>query len=129
MPAKPVILKKRKDFLRVAQGGVHVVTNTLILQAALSVSENIENWRVGFTATKKIGKAYIRNRSKRRLRAAMREVFPLEAMPQTDYVLISRFNTFCCPYKNLLKDLRTAVKKINNQLKKTDDENTADLPD
>ena len=121
MPAKSVILKKRKDFLRVAQGGVHVVTNTLILQAALSVSDNIENWRVGFTATKKIGKAY--------LRAAMREVFPLEAMPRTDYVLISRFNTFYCPYKNLLKDLRTAVKKINNQLKKTDDENTADLPD
>ena len=129
MPAKPVILKKRKDFLRVAQGGVHIVTNTLILQAALSVSENVRDWRVGFTATKKIGTACFRNRCKRRLRAAMREVFPLEAAPQTDYVLISRFNTFACPYRTLLKDMHAAIKKINNQLKKTDDENTTDSLD
>lgn len=93
-----------------------MVTNNVLLQAALRLPEDDKPWRVGFTATKKIGKAHIRNRSKRRLRAAMHEIFPELATTRADYVLICRFSTFYCPYKNLLKDLRYAVKRVNRML-------------
>ena len=46
--------------------------------------------RVGFTASRKVGNAVVRNRAKRRLRAAAAEVLPRDGRPGTDYVLIAR---------------------------------------
>lgn len=112
---KIIVLKKRTDFLRAAKG-VRVVVSTAILQAARSLSEEQVPFKIGFTASKKIGKAHVRNRSKRRLRAVVREVFPEMALPNTEYVLISRFNTAYCPYKNLKDDIKRALKKINKTL-------------
>lgn len=103
--------KKRKDFLRVAQS-FYVATHNMVLQAApsLSVTNKIG---VGYTATKKIGNAVIRNRSKRRLRAISREILADYAYPQVDYVFIARDNTAFCDFKELRKDTIYAIKKIN----------------
>ena len=46
--------------------------------------------RVGFTVTKKIGNAVVRNRMKRRLRALSRELLPTGGVPGADHVLIGR---------------------------------------
>jgi ribonuclease P protein component len=46
--------------------------------------------RVGFTVTKKIGGAVVRNRMKRRLRALAREIVPLNGFPGSDHVMIGR---------------------------------------
>ena len=49
-----------------------------------------ETMRVGFTVTKKIGGAVVRNRMKRRLRALARELLPAGGVPGADHVLIGR---------------------------------------
>jgi ribonuclease P protein component len=46
--------------------------------------------RVGFTVTKKIGGAVIRNRMKRRFRALARELVPAKGIPGADHVVIGR---------------------------------------
>ena len=46
--------------------------------------------RVGFTVTKKIGNAVVRNRMKRRVRELARELIPAAGVPGADYVLIGR---------------------------------------
>jgi len=46
--------------------------------------------RVGFTVTKKIGGAVVRNRMKRRFRALAREVMPTLGFPGSDHVMIGR---------------------------------------
>ena len=46
--------------------------------------------RVGFTVTKKIGGAVVRNRMKRRFRALAREIVPTKGIAGADHVMIGR---------------------------------------
>ena len=45
---------------------------------------------VGFTATRKLGGAVVRNRAKRRLREAARTLIPEHGLPGADSVLVAR---------------------------------------
>ncbi len=108
---KILTFKKRKDFLRVAQGQ-HVATHNMVLQATRSLFDD-ENIRVGYTATKKIGNAVIRSKSKRRLRAIVREVLIPNSLNHIDYVFIARTGTAGCDFRELKKDTIYALKKIN----------------
>ena len=110
-------IKKRRDFLRVAEG-IRMVVSTVILQAAPNLSDQKRPFRVGYTTTKKIGKAVVRNRTRRRLRAAVQEVFPSRALENVDYVLIGRYNTSLCSFKELKSDIKWALKKANAMIEK-----------
>jgi ribonuclease P protein component len=68
--------------------------------------------RVGFTASRKVGNAVVRNRSKRRLRAAAAQILADHARPGTDYVLIARSGTAGRPYPALRDDLTAALRRI-----------------
>jgi len=65
--------------------------------------------RAGFTATKKIGNAVVRNRAKRRLREAARLLLPLHGRAGTDYVFIARAATPDRAWPALLDDVETAL--------------------
>ena len=108
---KILTFKKRKDFLRVAQS-FHVATHNMVLQAAHSLSA-MPDIMTGYTATKRIGNAVIRNKSKRRLRAIARDVLPHYAAPGVDYVFIARISTAKCNFKELKNDVIYAIKRIN----------------
>ena len=69
--------------------------------------------RVGFTVTKKIGNAVVRNRMKRRLRALVRETFPAHAIPGADHVLIGRSSGIERDYSILAAELKRALKKMS----------------
>jgi len=65
--------------------------------------------RAGFTATKRIGGAVVRNRAKRRLREAARRILPLHARAGHDYVFIARGGTVARPWDRLLDDVKSAL--------------------
>lgn len=109
-------LKKRREFLRVAQKGERVVTTSLIMQAAHSLSKEQVEPKFGFTTTKKLGHAVVRNKARRRLRAVVREIYKNHACKNTEYVLIGRYSTAECDFLNLLKDLKYAFKKSHKLL-------------
>jgi ribonuclease P protein component len=69
--------------------------------------------RAGFTVTKKVGNAVVRNRAKRRLREAARAVLPLYGAPGCDYVLIARDATPDRPFAALIDDLKQALRKVH----------------
>lgn len=106
-------LRQRGQFLRVARTGGKAVTPGLVLQAARQPQhDRTERPRVGFTVTKKVGNAVVRNRVKRRLRAVADAVMPLQAQPSIDYVLIGRHTTPTRPWPLLVKDLETALGRV-----------------
>ena len=68
--------------------------------------------RVGFTVTKKIGNAVVRNRMKRRLRALARETLPEHGIAGADHVLIGRAGGIERDYAALAQELRRGLKKL-----------------
>ncbi len=68
--------------------------------------------RVGFTVTKKVGNAVIRNRVRRRLRAVADAVLPDSVACGLDLVIIGRMGTIKRPFPALIRDLQTALKKL-----------------
>ena len=71
--------------------------------------ENQGAVRLGLTVTRKTGGAVVRNRIRRRLRAAAREAFPGAASPGTDYVLVARKAAYDRNYAALLDDMKRAL--------------------
>jgi len=67
--------------------------------------------RVGFTVTKKVGNAVIRNRTKRRLREIARLLLRDTPVYGVDLVLIGRDATRSRPFALLMDDLRRALVK------------------
>ena len=68
--------------------------------------------RVGFTVTRKIGNAVIRNRIRRRLKEAARLVLAEHPVSGVDLVLIGRAVTRERDFSALQEDLRRALAKV-----------------
>jgi ribonuclease P protein component len=71
--------------------------------------------RVGFTVTKKIGGAVVRNRMKRRFRALAREIVPERGVPGADHVMIGRARGVERDFALLRSDLAGALDRLHRQ--------------
>jgi ribonuclease P protein component len=67
--------------------------------------------RVGFTVTKKIGNAVVRNRMKRRFRALARELIPIGGIAGADHVMIGRSGGIERDFALLRSDLGRALER------------------
>jgi ribonuclease P protein component len=103
--------------LRVAAARRRAVRPGLVLQAAACPPGNdgVAAVRVGFTASRKVGNAVLRNRAKRRLRAAATAVLARNGRQGTDYVLIARAGTGGRPYAELVADLEAALRQVDRR--------------
>src|SRR3982750_475816 len=104
-----VTIKKRADFLA-ANGGRRVSTPGFILLVR-DRKDADEAMRVGFTVTKKIGGAVIRNRMKRRFRALAREVIAAKGIAGADHVMIGRAKGIERDFGLLRSELESALDK------------------
>ena len=103
-------LQNRADFLRAQKAGKKWVAKGLVIE---SVENGLDVVRFGLTVSKRISKsAVIRNRVRRRLRSAARDVLPAHAMPGFDIVLIGRAETAARPYAQIKEDLRWCLQKL-----------------
>ena len=67
--------------------------------------------RVGFTVSKKVGGAVIRNRMKRRFRELAREILPIGGHAGSDHVMIGRSAGIGREFSLLRQDLTKALEK------------------
>ncbi|MDX3901704.1 MAG: ribonuclease P protein component [Sphingobium sp.] len=68
--------------------------------------------RVGFTVTRKIGGAVVRNRMKRRFRVLARELLPELGLSGADHVLIGRAGGIERDFALLRAELAKALRKV-----------------
>lgn len=111
-----VTLKKRAEFLRI-RGGARWATPGFVLEGkqrpGSDAATAVATPRFGFTVTKKLGNAVVRNRIKRRLRSLIRQLDENRTDPAFDYVIIARASSSDREFSQLAIDLDTALNKIH----------------
>lgn len=103
----PKTIKKRKTFLEASQNGSCVKSKTVLV---ICNKKGADDLLVGFTASKKIGKAVVRNFAKRRLRHLVRE-FYIDFGTGYDFVFIATKSTVSSPFSKLRSDFVASFKK------------------
>lgn len=110
-------MRQRADFLRAAQARRQGTAGFLLQARERRPGETPGlSVRIGFTCSKKIGNAVLRNRAKRRLRALAQAVFPELGIPGWDYVMVGRPNaTVSHPFAAMQSDLRDALTRVHKR--------------
>jgi ribonuclease P protein component len=106
-------LRKRAQFLFV-RAGARAARPTVLVEARRRADHG--SIGLGLTASRKIGNAVIRNRARRRLREAARQLLPQHGLPGVDYVLVARQPTPDAPWPALLDDLQNALIRLRAAL-------------
>ena len=112
-PARLATLKRRPEFLRVRKGA-RWATPTFVLEARRRGDGSLAGAaRFGFTVSKQVGGAVERNRMRRRLKAAVRDVLHEHAQRDFDYVLIARRPALDSVFATLVTDLAKALERVH----------------
>ena len=114
--SQPVLrrLTKRAQFLFVRQGA-RAPRSTVMVEARRR-ADDTAFIGLGLTASKKVGGAVERNRARRRLREAARQLLPQFGLAGVDYVLVARQETPSAAWDRLLDDLRNALIRLRADL-------------
>ena len=102
-----ITIKKRSEFIRSYKSSKKIYTKNFIIQKF--VSNNTDNIpHFGFTITKKIGSAIVRNKIKRRLRSIIRELLKYKDKYfdlSSNYILICKKEIVKVSYNDLKNEL------------------------
>ncbi len=105
------VLNENRDFLRLYRRGKSAVSPVLVTYARRGGVKGRR--RIGITATKKVGGAVQRNRAKRLIRAAWREVEP--SVPYGwDLVFVARGRTHKAKMPEVRAAMATHLKKLTS---------------
>jgi len=107
-------LKSRSAFRAVASGR-RISKPGFVLQALKTGHDGTRSPRFGFTVTKKIGNAVVRNRIRRRLKEAVRMAGAERSETDTDYVLIGRRAALSLEFDRLVTDLLSGITQLSRR--------------
>ena len=106
-------IPSRAGFIAARSKGEKALAKGLVIQA---VARDSDDWRIGLTATKKIGNAVTRNRARRRMRALAREHMSQLAKNGIDYVLIARHDTATANWDVMASGLQKAIRYLHRAI-------------
>lgn len=113
-----IALNRNTDFKRLYGRGKSYAAASVVVYVMKNRTHNL---RLGITVSKKIGKAVVRNRAKRRLREIYRANRD-KIKVGNDIILVARSRTAVVPFDKLNRDFCVAAEKLN--IFKCDEKNT-----
>ncbi len=111
-------IKRSSEFQRV-RGGSRTANPSFVIEArvrphdAKLAGATCTGPRVGFTITRKIGNAVVRNRIRRRFREVLRGLDPGLLRAGHDYVMVARPGAIEQPFAELRTLIETAVNRVH----------------
>lgn len=103
-------LRRRKDFRRVFRRGKSVANRQFVVYSFRRPEEGTP--RVGISISRKIGKAVVRNRIKRRIKEVLRH-WMSEIQSEVDIVIIVRNPVVTMNYQQIQSSLRHVFRKAH----------------
>jgi ribonuclease P protein component len=109
-------LKKRHEFVKVAQAGSYTSRSTLLVQSLNHENADLGlGFRVGFTASKRVGNSVKRNKAKRRMREVVRLwIKETATLPGCDLVIIAKAALVTASFIKVQDDFKKSL--INLQV-------------
>jgi ribonuclease P protein component len=104
-----VTLRKRSDFLAANAGKRAATPGFVLLVRDREDGDPVK--RIGYTVSKKVGGAVVRNRMKRRFRELAREIIPARGHDGSDHIMIGRSTGIERAFDALREDLGRALEK------------------
>lgn len=102
-----VTLKENREFRRIYSKGKSFVSPYIVTYVVKNRRNTV---RVGITTSKKVGNAVMRNRSRRIILAAFREILP-DIKRGYDFVFVARHKTPFVKSYDVLNHMRNHLKK------------------
>jgi len=102
-------LKKRKQFNWTFKNGTSVHSKDLVL---IYTSSWAKDYKVGFSVTKKVGKAVVRNKVKRRLREILTKLDG-RILPKHTLVFVAKSSIVEAEFLEIEKQVELLLKKAN----------------
>jgi len=109
-------LRERSDFRKVFDRGSSFANRYLVVYCMRHMEG--QEFRVGFSVSKKVGNAVVRNRIKRRLKECVRELAPL-VNKDADFIVIARPSVVTLEFVDLRKNVRHLLNGVNLLKKRT----------
>jgi ribonuclease P protein component len=103
------MLKANPEFQAVARSGKRWTTPSFILQY---LPKEDPAFRLGLTASRKVGNAVVRNRAKRRLREMLRLYLKTNTPTHCDIVLIAKTSAVSYDFQAMLADFTRAFDRL-----------------
>lgn len=85
---------------------------------ALAGINNKDNYRIGVTASKRIGNAVVRNFCKRRIRAMSQQLLSVLGKDGVDYVFIAKKRLVSAKWDDFLSEAKNAIEFLNKKVEK-----------
>ena len=104
-------LKKRKEFGYIYKNGACIHSKYLTL---LYTPSKLKKVRIGFSVSKKVGKAFMRNKVKRRLRAIIKDNLEL-LHPNTNYIFLAKPGIDTLSFNDIDKEVHFLIHKLGEK--------------
>ncbi|MBQ7579207.1 MAG: ribonuclease P protein component [Clostridia bacterium] len=109
MLKKEYRLKKKYQFNYTFKNGQSAGSKHLVIVFTPSNNKNI---KIGLAVTKKVGKAFMRNKIKRQIRSAIAPMLS-NLKPKYNLIIVARPNIVNTPYKEIESEINYLIKKAN----------------